>query len=56
VTHRLATILVAALAEGYRIAPGRLAGYGVGPLAPTASNGSEAGRSANRRVELVVRP
>ena len=27
----------------------------VGPLAPVASNGSEAGRKQNRRVELVKR-
>jgi len=32
----------------------RIAARGVGPLAPTASNADEAGRSKNRRVELVL--
>lgn len=45
-----------ALAENHGIAASRLEGRGVGPLAPAASNGSEAGRAANRRVELVLRP
>jgi len=31
----------------------RLTGNGVGPLAPVASNDSDAGRAKNRRVELV---
>jgi outer membrane protein OmpA-like peptidoglycan-associated protein len=31
----------------------RLRADGVGPLAPVASNDSEAGRAKNRRVELV---
>ena len=46
----------AALVERHRIDRNRLEGYGVGPLAPTASNGAENGRSVNRRVELVARP
>ena len=35
------------------IAAARLKGYGVGPLAPVASNDSDDGRAKNRRVELV---
>jgi len=39
----------------YGIADGRLIAKGVGPLAPRASNAAEAGRSKNRRVEMVLR-
>ena len=35
------------------VAAARLKGYGVGPLAPVASNDTEDGRAKNRRVELV---
>jgi len=45
-----------ALSDTYGIASGRLEGHGVGPLSPSASNSSEAGRTTNRRVELVARP
>jgi len=41
------------LVAGYGIDAARLKGYGVGPLAPVASNESEEGRAKNRRVELV---
>ena len=34
---------------------GRLAAWGVGYLAPVASNRAEDGRAKNRRVELVER-
>lgn len=34
---------------------GRLSSEGVGPYAPVASNRTETGRAANRRVELVLR-
>lgn len=50
-----AEAVVAALAEDHAIAPGRLHPHGVGPLAPVASNATEAGRAQNRRVELVGR-
>ncbi|MCK5709741.1 MAG: OmpA family protein [Deltaproteobacteria bacterium] len=36
------------------VARDRLAGVGVGPLNPIASNSTEAGRAENRRVELVL--
>lgn len=48
-----AEAVVQTLASKYGIAAGRLKGYGVGPLAPVAANDSEAGKSKNRRVELV---
>ena len=38
----------------YGIAPGRVAAFGAGFLAPVAPNDSEAGRERNRRVEVVV--
>ncbi len=44
-----------ALMADYKVEAGRLSAYGVGPLAPVASNGSEEGRAKNRRVELVER-
>ena len=50
-----AQAVVQALIKDYGIAAGRLAGYGVGPLAPVASNADPAGRAKNRRVELVAR-
>jgi len=37
----------------YKVAAARLHPDGVGPLAPVASNDDEAGRTKNRRVELV---
>ena len=48
-----AAAVVAALTPMHGIAPARLKGYGVGPLAPVASNAAEDGRAKNRRVELV---
>ena len=48
-----AEAVVAALTTTYKIAPARLKGHGVGPLAPVASNAGEEGRAKNRRVELV---
>ena len=51
-----ARAVVRALSDSHGIAAGRLEGHGVGPLAPAASNGGEAGREVNRRVELVLRP
>jgi len=45
--------VVQVLVTQYGIAPGRLKGHGVGPLAPVATNDTEEGRAKNRRVELV---
>ncbi len=50
-----ARAVATALVEKHGIAPGRLEGHGVGPLAPIAPNDSEAGQAKNRRVELVAR-
>jgi OOP family OmpA-OmpF porin len=48
-----AEAVVQVLVSQYGIAASRLKGYGVGPLAPVASNDSDEGRARNRRVELV---
>jgi OOP family OmpA-OmpF porin len=48
-----AEAVVQALVAKHGIAAARLAGRGVGPLCPVASNDSEDGRAKNRRVELV---
>lgn len=45
-----------ALIAGHGIDPSRVEAFGVGPLAPNASNATDAGRAANRRIELVARP
>lgn len=52
---RRARAVVEALVQQHGIAAARLEGHGVGPLAPVAGNGDEAGRARNRRVELVAR-
>ena len=52
-SRRRATAVAQVLATKHRIAPARLRGDGVGPLAPVASNDTEEGRAKNRRVELV---
>lgn len=48
-----AEAVVKALTTTHGVAASRLRGYGVGPLAPVASNATEAGRAKNRRVEIV---
>lgn len=50
-----ARAVVAMLVNEYRIPASRLEGYGVGPLAPAATNATDTGRRQNRRVELVQR-
>jgi len=53
-SKRRAEAVRAALVER-GVAGARLEAHGVGYLAPVASNASEAGRTLNRRVELVLR-
>jgi outer membrane protein OmpA-like peptidoglycan-associated protein len=48
-----AEAVVAALTTAHGVAAARLKGYGVGPLAPVATDDNEDGRAKNRRVELV---
>jgi outer membrane protein OmpA-like peptidoglycan-associated protein len=48
-----AAAVVNALVTDYGVARGRLAAYGVGPLAPARTNKDENGRNENRRVEMV---
>jgi outer membrane protein OmpA-like peptidoglycan-associated protein len=48
-----AEAVVQALTSRHGIAPARLKPYGVGPLAPVATNDNDDGRGRNRRVELV---
>jgi OmpA-OmpF porin, OOP family len=52
-SKRRAEAVVTALATTHKVAATRLRADGVGPLAPVASNDSDAGRAKNRRVELV---
>ena len=52
-SKRRAEAVIAALVTTHKVAAGRLRGDGVGPLAPVASNDTDAGRAKNRRVELV---
>jgi len=53
-SKRRAEAVVGALAGSYGIARDRLTANGVASLAPVASNGDEAGKAKNRRVELVL--
>jgi len=48
-----AEAVVKALVTNHGVSPNRLSPYGVGPLAPVASNETKEGRALNRRVELV---
>jgi outer membrane protein OmpA-like peptidoglycan-associated protein len=52
-SKRRAAAVVDALVKQYGITAGRLKPFGVGMASPIASNDNEAGRSKNRRVELV---
>jgi len=48
-----AEAVVKILVTKYAISSDRLKPYGIGPLAPIASNKTEAGRALNHWVELV---
>ena len=50
-----AAAVVSELAGKHGIARDRMTPDGVGPLAPVAANDAEAGRTKNRRVEMVLR-
>lgn len=54
VSRARARAVRARLIEEYGVAPARVQAEGMGYLAPRASNLSEAGREANRRVEVIV--
>ncbi|WP_152226824.1 OmpA family protein [Pseudomonas sp. SCB32] len=54
-SRRRAEAVAKALSSDFGIAAERLGAYGVASLAPAASNAEEAGRSLNRRVEIVLR-
>lgn len=50
-----AAAVVTELQTRYEIAADRLEPHGIGPLSPVFSNGENAGKDKNRRVELVER-
>ncbi|MBT8079245.1 MAG: DUF4892 domain-containing protein [Gammaproteobacteria bacterium] len=52
-SKRRAGAVVSALVSNHGISAGRLSAHGVGYLSPVASNDTDGGRAANRRVELV---
>ncbi len=52
-SQRRAKSVVDKLIQSYGIAPDRLKPVGAGLIAPVASNDEEAGRSKNRRVEII---
>jgi OmpA-OmpF porin, OOP family len=54
-SQRRAQAVAAMLTSKYAVAKPRLTAVGVGPVAPTGTNANDAGRTRNRRVELVLR-
>lgn len=44
------------LVERHHLDPARFAAAGYGEYAPLAGNDDEAGRSMNRRVDIVIKP
>lgn len=52
-SQRRAAAVVQELTAKHGVAPARLKPAGSGPVAPVASNDTDAGRAKNRRVELV---
>ena len=53
-SRRRAETVRARLVDRLGVEPGQVVADGAGYLAPVASNGTEAGRAANRRVEVVL--
>lgn len=51
-----AQAVMRALIETHGVAAGQVSGRGIGFLAPRATNATEEGRKANRRVEVVLLP
>ena len=54
-SRRRAQAVVTALTGKYAVAKPRLTAVGIGPVAPAGANATDAGRTRNRRVELVLR-
>jgi outer membrane protein OmpA-like peptidoglycan-associated protein len=54
-SEQRAAAVIAALGGQFGINVSRVTAKGVGPVAPVATNQTEAGRQLNRRVELVLR-
>ena len=52
-SQKRAEAVLQALISTYHIAPARLTAKGIASLSPVASNSDDAGRTQNRRVELV---
>ena len=52
-SKRRSAAVVSVLRVKYHVAPARLDSFGAGPYAPVASNDTDAGRTQNRRVEIV---
>jgi len=52
-SQRRAKSVVDQLVQSHGIVPDRLKPVGAGLIAPVAANDDEAGRSKNRRVEIV---
>ena len=52
-SRRRAEAVAKALSAKYGVAATRLRAHGVGPISPTSTNRTEAGKAQNRRVELV---
>lgn len=54
-SKKRAEAVIEQLVSHYSIAPERLMGFGIGPLAPKSSNATDKGQATNRRVEVVVK-
>jgi outer membrane protein OmpA-like peptidoglycan-associated protein len=54
-SQKRAQAVVDRLVQEYKVAPARLSAHGVGPLSPEKTNVTDAGKSRNRRVEMVAR-